>query len=41
MIQRIKLLGNIKNVDIIEINPRKDVNGMTVKLAAKILGEFS
>ncbi|MBU1246278.1 MAG: arginase family protein [Nanoarchaeota archaeon] len=40
-IQRVKLLGNIKSVDLVEVNPRKDVNNLTVKLAAKILGEFS
>jgi len=39
-LQRLKLLKNIKALDIVEINPEKDVNGMTVKLGAKILGEF-
>lgn len=39
-IQRLKLLKNLKRVDIVEVNPEKDVNSMTVKLAAKILGEF-
>ncbi len=40
LIQRIKMLNNLKSVDLVEVNPGKDVNGMTVKLAAKIVGEF-
>ncbi len=39
-LQRLKLLKNLKALDIVEIIPRKDVNGMTVKLGAKISGEF-
>lgn len=39
-IQRLKLLKNLKRVDMVEVNPQKDVNEMTVKLAAKIIGEF-
>jgi arginase family enzyme len=39
-IQRLKLLKNLKRVDIVEVNPQKDVNGMTTKLAAKIIGEM-
>ncbi len=39
-LQRLKLLKNLKALDIVEIIPDKDVNGMTVKLGAKILGEF-
>jgi len=40
LIQRLKRLNNLKAFDIVEINPEKDVNGMTVKLGAKILGEL-
>ena len=39
-IQRLKLLKNLKMMDIVEINPKLDVNNMTSKLAAKIIGEF-
>jgi len=40
-IQRLKLLKNLKIVDIVEVNPDKDVNEITLKLAAKIIWEFS
>ena len=39
-IKRLSLLENFKGADIVEINPDKDVNEMTVKLGAKILGEM-
>jgi arginase family enzyme len=39
-IQRLKMLKNLKRADIVEVNPQKDVNEMTVKLAAKIIGEL-
>ncbi|MBS3146338.1 arginase family protein [Candidatus Woesearchaeota archaeon] len=39
-IQRIKLLKNLKFIDIVEINPKKDINNMTVMLGAKILKEL-
>ncbi|MFH1455870.1 MAG: arginase family protein [archaeon] len=39
-IQRFKLLKNLKSVDIVEVNPSKDVNDMTSKLAAKIINEL-
>lgn len=39
-IQRLKLLKNLKAVDIVEINPDNDINGMTVKMGARIVGEF-
>ncbi|MEA3378160.1 MAG: arginase family protein [Nanoarchaeota archaeon] len=40
MLQQIKNLKNLKSLDIVEINPDKDINGMTAKLGAKIVGEF-
>lgn len=40
LIQRIKLLKNLKKADIVEVNPEKDVNGMTSRLAARILMEL-
>ena len=40
LIQRINKMKNLRAVDIVEINPEKDKNGLTVKLGAKILGEL-
>jgi agmatinase len=39
-LKRLKLLNNFKGADITEINPDKDVNGMTVKLGARLLAEM-
>ena len=39
-IQRLKMLKNLKRVDIVEVNPDKDFNEMTCKLAAKLVGEL-
>ena len=38
-IRRVKLLKNLRFVDLVEVNPNKD-NGMTVDLASKILLEI-
>ena len=40
LIQRINKIKNLRAVDIVEINPDRDINKMTVKLGAKILGEL-
>jgi agmatinase len=40
LIQRINKIKNLRVVDIVEINPEKDINGITVKLGAKILSEL-
>jgi len=40
-IQRLKMLKNLKRVDIVEVNPDKDINGMTCKLAAKLIMELA
>ncbi|MBI4447817.1 arginase family protein [Candidatus Woesearchaeota archaeon] len=40
LIHRIKMLNNLKAVDIVEVDPEKDVNGITSKLAAKIICEL-
>ena len=40
LIQRINKMKNLRAVDIVEINPEKDKDGLTVKLGAKILGEL-
>ncbi len=39
-VQRLKLLKNLKRADIVEVNPEKDTNEMTTKLAAKIIAEL-
>jgi len=39
-IQRLKLLENLKVVDLVEINPEKDFGGKTVKLGAKLIKEL-
>jgi len=40
LIQRLNKVKNLRAVDIVEINPDKDVNNMTIKLGAKILAEL-
>ncbi len=40
MIKRIRMMKNLKIVDLVEINPNKDVNGITVALGRKILEAF-
>ena len=39
-LKRLKLLKNLKIIDLVEINPDKDINNLTVKLGAKILTEM-
>ena len=39
-VKRLSLLDNFKGADVVEINPDKDVKGMTVKLGAKLLAEM-
>ena len=39
-VKRLVLLDNFRGADIVEINPDKDVNGMTVKMGAKLLAEM-
>lgn len=39
-IQRIKLLKNLKAIDIVEINPKLDRDKLTVKLGAKLVNEL-
>ena len=39
-LHRLKNLKNLKGFDIVEINPKKDVNDITSKLGAKILVEL-
>ena len=40
ILQRLNKLKNLRGADIVEINPDKDVGGLTVKLGAKILSEL-
>ena len=40
LMQKINKIKNLRTVDIVEINPEKDVNEMTVQLGAKIVGEL-
>ena len=39
-IRRLSLLENFRGADIVEINPDKDFNDMTVRLGAKLLAEM-
>ena len=40
LIQRINKMKNLRGIDIVEINPEKDENNLTIKLGAKILSEL-
>ena len=40
LVQRINKMKNLKAVDIVEINPERDIKNLTVKLGAKILAEL-
>jgi arginase len=39
-IKRLSLLENFRGADIVEINPDRDINGMTAKLGAKLIAEM-
>lgn len=39
-LNRIKLMKNLKMIDLVEVNPDKDINDMTSRLAAKIVSEL-
>jgi len=39
-IKRLSLLNNFRGADIVEINPDKDFNRMTIKLGARLLAEM-
>ena len=40
IVQRLNKIKNLRGVDLVEINPKKDMNNMTVKLGARILSEL-
>jgi len=39
-IKRLSLLKNFRGADIVEVNPSKDLNKMTIRMGAKLLGEM-
>ena len=39
-VHRLKNLKNLKAFDIVEVNPEKDINDITSRLAAKLCVEF-
>lgn len=39
-LQRLNILKNLKAIDLMEVDPEKDINLISVKLASKILGEI-
>jgi len=39
-VKRLRLLKNLKRVDLVEVSHEKDINEMTVRLGARILYEF-
>ncbi len=41
LLQRIKLLKNVRKYDLVEVNPEKDINNITSKMAAKIIKELT
>ena len=40
MLQRLALLNNLRAFDIVEINPERDLNGITARLGARIVREL-
>lgn len=40
LLQRINKIKNLRAVDLVEINPQKDENNLTIKLGAKIIAEL-
>jgi arginase family enzyme len=40
IIRRLNMIKNLRAVDLVEINPKKDIENLTVKLGAKILAEL-
>mgnify|MGYP002630033875 CR=1 FL=1 len=38
--QRLKLLKNLKMIDLVEVNPKKDIDDLTSKIAAKLIIEL-
>lgn len=40
IIQRLRVMKNFGMAEVVEVNPKKDVNGMTVRLAARVVREL-
>ena len=40
LIQRLNKIRNLRAIDLVEINPKKDESNSTIKLGAKIVSEF-
>jgi len=40
LLQRIKKMKNLRRIDLVEINPDRDINGMTLDCGSKILSTF-
>jgi len=40
ILQRLNKIKNLKAIDLVEINPEKDVNNLTINLGAKVLAEL-
>lgn len=38
-VKRLRLLNNFKGLGVVNVNPNKDLNGISVNLASRILGE--
>ncbi len=41
MVQRIGMMRKLRGADLVEVNPDKDINEMTIKLAARIVHELN
>jgi agmatinase len=41
LVQKLNLLKNLKAIDLVEANPEKDLNNLTVKLASKLIAELA
>jgi arginase family enzyme len=41
LLQRLKLIKNIGMIDVVEVNPDKDINELTSRIAAKLIVEMS
>ena len=41
LVRKLKKLKGLVGTEIVEVNPEKDINNMTVKLAARLVKELS
>ncbi|MBL7147816.1 MAG: arginase family protein [Nanoarchaeota archaeon] len=40
ILKKLKLLKNLRRIDLVEVNPNKDINNLTINVAKKILKVF-